>query len=106
MGLNPVYWRYATRLQIPRSVCRFFVDELLVSRFDILLPDVTHDDARLPIATYYKRLFDLWYDDFSAATFEFGMSLILSWAWWENRAPRSLWVMVPRHQLWFIRMEE
>ncbi|MBV8282016.1 MAG: radical SAM protein [Candidatus Eremiobacteraeota bacterium] len=32
---------------------------------DVLVPDATHDDDRLPIAPYFVKLFDLWYDGYA-----------------------------------------
>jgi uncharacterized protein len=50
----------------PEIVTRHFVDVLGFKHFDILVPDATHDDLPIrSIAPYYKRLFDLWYDDYA-----------------------------------------
>jgi uncharacterized protein len=46
----------------PAEVFNFFVDELGIKKFDILMPDATHDEPRpKSIAPYYQRLFDTWY---------------------------------------------
>jgi uncharacterized protein len=52
----------------PRSdageVCRFLADEMGAREFDVLVPDATHDDRPASIAAYYRRLFDVWYDEY------------------------------------------
>lgn len=46
----------------PAATLKFFVDELGLKKFDILMPDATHDEPPPPsIARYYKALFDAWY---------------------------------------------
>lgn len=49
----------------PRALCEHFVDEIGVTRFDVLVPDATHADAPPSIADYYRRLFDCWYDTYA-----------------------------------------
>jgi uncharacterized protein len=46
----------------PALTAQHFVDVLGIHSFDILLPDITYDDSYVSIATYYSKLFDLWYD--------------------------------------------
>jgi uncharacterized protein len=50
----------------PTRVCDFFVRELGLTGFDILVPDATHEDRPKSISRFYKALFDLWYDRYSA----------------------------------------
>lgn len=45
----------------PRELLEFFADDLQVARFDVLVPDATHNDAPTSIADYYCELFDLWF---------------------------------------------
>lgn len=45
----------------PEEMFDFFVGELQVRKFDILIPDATHEEPPASIAPYYKRLFDAWY---------------------------------------------
>jgi uncharacterized protein len=45
----------------PESVLSYIVDELKVTRFDVLPPDATHEDNPPPIADYFIKLFDVWY---------------------------------------------
>ncbi|MDW5266116.1 MULTISPECIES: radical SAM protein [Acidobacteriaceae] len=45
------------------DLCNHFVKDLNVRWFDVLFPDVTHHDIVRPVASYFKDLFDRWYDD-------------------------------------------
>src|SRR5690606_38688531 len=46
----------------PAATLQFFVEELGLKNFDILMPDATHDEPPPPsVARYYKGLFDAWY---------------------------------------------
>jgi uncharacterized protein len=49
----------------PEKVTEHFVKKLDLKHFDILIPDATHESSPPSIAAYYKRLFDLWYDNYS-----------------------------------------
>jgi uncharacterized protein len=49
----------------PERVLAFVVDELGVMEFDILPPDATHIDNPPPIADYYIKLFDVWFDKYA-----------------------------------------
>jgi uncharacterized protein len=64
-GIQPSVLAVCTPDTSPDQICRHFVDELGVTRFDVMIPDATHEDGPPSIASYYKRLFDLWYDDYS-----------------------------------------
>jgi uncharacterized protein len=44
----------------PADVTEFFVRDLRLSHFDILMPDFNHNDSVPSIAAYYTKLFDLW----------------------------------------------
>ena len=44
----------------------YFVDELGITHFDILPPDANHKDNPPPIADYFIKLFDIWYDKYAA----------------------------------------
>jgi uncharacterized protein len=60
-GINPGILSVCNPLEEPDKVVKHFVEKLNLRRFDILVPDATHEDIPIPIANYYKRLFDLWY---------------------------------------------
>jgi uncharacterized protein len=64
-GIEPGVLAVADPSTSPDQICSYFVDDLGLSHFDILVPDATHDDDPPSIAKYYTRLFDLWYDDLS-----------------------------------------
>jgi uncharacterized protein len=49
----------------PGEICNFFVTELGIFSFDILIPDATRENKPPSIAHYYKKLFDLWYDSYA-----------------------------------------
>jgi uncharacterized protein len=49
----------------PDKIASHFIDSLRIRRFDVLVPDATHSSSRRSISGYYRRLFDLWYDDYS-----------------------------------------
>lgn len=46
----------------PKIICDHFINELGLKHFDILVPDATYEDNPISIANYYKKLFDIWYD--------------------------------------------
>lgn len=48
----------------PKVICDFLVDEMRFGSFDVLVPDATHEDKPTSIATYYRRMFDLWLTDY------------------------------------------
>ena len=50
----------------PERVLAFVVDELGIKQFDILPPDATHADNPPPIADYFIKLFDVWFDKYAA----------------------------------------
>jgi uncharacterized protein len=50
----------------PEQVLAFVVDELGIKEFDILPPDATHADNPPPIADYFIKLFDVWFDKYAA----------------------------------------
>ena len=64
-GLSPGIISVCNPVQDPAIVLKHLVDSLHVSTFDILPPDITHDDLRVPIAAYYTRLFDAWYPEYA-----------------------------------------
>ena len=49
----------------PERVLDFVVGELGIKEFDILPPDATHADNPPPIADYFIRLFDVWFDKYA-----------------------------------------
>jgi uncharacterized protein len=46
----------------PLATLTYLADDLDCSRFDVLPPDLNHNDNPASIATYYISLFDAWYD--------------------------------------------
>jgi uncharacterized protein len=50
----------------PEKVLAFVADELGIKEFDILPPDATHADNPPPIADYFIKLFDVWFDKYAA----------------------------------------
>lgn len=46
----------------PRLLLDFFVRDLKVERFDVLIPDATNDDSPPSVAEYYKVLNDEWFN--------------------------------------------
>jgi uncharacterized protein len=61
-GVDPAVLAVCNPADDPEDVAAFFVDELGVTAFDILVPDATHEDRPASIARFYEGLFDLWYD--------------------------------------------
>src|SRR5262245_23188186 len=49
----------------PERVLSYVVEELGIKQFDILPPDATHADNPPPIADYYIKLFDAWFDRYA-----------------------------------------
>lgn len=66
IGLSPGIISVCDPMQDPTIPLKHFVDDLGVSTFDILPPDITHDDLRVPIAKYYTKLFDAWYSEYAS----------------------------------------
>jgi uncharacterized protein len=62
-GLEPGVLAVCEPASNPAVVAHHFVDILGFTAFDILVPDITHDDTYTSIASYYIALFDLWYDE-------------------------------------------
>jgi uncharacterized protein len=62
VGIEPGIIAVCNPGEDPVEVFEFFVNQLGIRKFDILMPDATHDEPAPPsIAPYYKRLFDTWY---------------------------------------------
>jgi uncharacterized protein len=49
----------------PETITGYFIDDLDLKHFDILIPDTNHQENPPSIANYYIRLFELWYGDYS-----------------------------------------
>ena len=64
----------------PLELLQFFVEDLDCRQFDVLPPDLNHDDNVKPIADYYIKLFDAWYENYfdQGVRVRFLMSLIRS----------------------------
>lgn len=65
-GLEPGVISVCNPATDPERILSYIVDDLGVMRFDILPPDATHSDNPPPIADYFIRLFDVWYDKYAA----------------------------------------
>jgi len=50
----------------PERVLAYVVQELGIKHFDILPPDATHTDNPPPIADYFIKLFDVWFDKYAS----------------------------------------
>ncbi|HYX33267.1 MAG TPA: radical SAM protein [Oligoflexus sp.] len=68
-GFEPGVLTVANLDHDPAELCDYFVNELQITDFDVLIPNFTRDDAQKnlvrSIADYYIKLFDLWYDIYS-----------------------------------------
>jgi uncharacterized protein len=64
-GIEPALISVCNPATDPERVLAYLVDELAVPQFDILPPDATHTDNPPPIADYFIRLFDVWYDKYA-----------------------------------------
>jgi uncharacterized protein len=64
-GLEPGLIAVCNPSTDPEKVLAFIVNELGVPEFDILPPDATHADNPPPIADYFIKLFDVWYDKYA-----------------------------------------
>lgn len=50
----------------PEEICEFFVDNLGIKSFDILIPDANHENLSVPyIKEYYIKLIKIWYEKYS-----------------------------------------
>lgn len=48
----------------PQMVCNGIVEDLGIKSFDVLIPDATYLDKPKSILSFYKKLFDLWYEKY------------------------------------------
>jgi uncharacterized protein len=64
-GIEPGLISVCNPATDPQRVLSYVVDELGFKRFDILPPDATHADNPPPIADYFIKLFDAWYDSYA-----------------------------------------
>ena len=65
-GIQPGLIVVCNPLEDPERVLSYVVDELGIKHFDVLPPDANHKDNPPPIADYFIKLFDLWYDKYAA----------------------------------------
>jgi uncharacterized protein len=61
VGIEPGVLAVCNPDRDPEELFNFFVRELEIGSFDILVPDATHEDQPKSISRYYAKLFDLWY---------------------------------------------
>jgi uncharacterized protein len=66
VGIEPGLISVCNPASDPERVLSYVVDELGIRQFDILPPDATHADNPPPIADYYIKLFDVWFDKYAA----------------------------------------
>jgi uncharacterized protein len=64
-GIDPGVLSVCNPKEKPDTVVSHLIETLKLRHFDILLPDNTHEDHFISVASYYQRLFDLWYDRYS-----------------------------------------
>jgi uncharacterized protein len=65
-GLEPGVLSVCNPRLDPEPLCEYFVNGLGLTAFDFLVPDANYEDGPPSIARYYTKLFDLWYDRYSA----------------------------------------
>lgn len=62
-GIEPGVLAVCDPSTSPDELVDHFVTRLRLRWFDVLVPDATRDEKPASIARYYKRLFDIWFDD-------------------------------------------
>jgi uncharacterized protein len=65
-SIEPGVLAVANPVGQPADLLELFVDSLEITGFDVLIPDATHEDHPASVAAYYRELFDLWLDTYSA----------------------------------------
>jgi uncharacterized protein len=87
-GIDPSIIAVCNPSSSPVRTLGFLADELGCSRFDILPPDLNHDDCVTPIGNYYINLFDAWYDQYfdKGVRIRFLLSLIRSVLGWPTNS--------------------
>jgi uncharacterized protein len=65
MDVYPGVLAVCDPLSDPAKTCEYFIRDLGLRSFDILIPDANHERTPLSIARYYQRLYDLWYDRYA-----------------------------------------
>jgi uncharacterized protein len=64
-GIDPGLISVCNPSTDPERVLAYVVEELGIKQFDILPPDATHSDHPPPIADYFIKLFDVWFDRYA-----------------------------------------
>jgi uncharacterized protein len=64
-GIDPALISVCNPSTDPERVLAYVVGELGIKQFDILPPDATHSDNPPPIADYFLKLFDVWFDHYA-----------------------------------------
>jgi uncharacterized protein len=64
-GIDPGLISVCNPSTDPERVLAYVVEELEIKQFDILPPDATHSDHPPPIADYFIKLFDVWFDRYA-----------------------------------------
>jgi len=65
-GIEPTVISVCDPTSDPKLLLATLVDELKLNSIDILIPDANHETGAQSIANYYKRLADLWFDEYAA----------------------------------------
>ncbi len=65
VGIDPGLISVCNPATDPERVVAFVVEELGIKQFDILPPDANHPDNPPPIADYFIKLFDVWFDKYA-----------------------------------------
>lgn len=66
VGIDPGFISVCNPATDPEALLDYVVNELGIKAFDVLPPDATHEDDPPPIHDYFIKLFDVWYDKYSA----------------------------------------
>jgi uncharacterized protein len=72
-GIEPGVLAFCDPATDPAEVLDALVNDLGITRLDILLPDATHDDSPPSVAAYGKKLFTLWYEHYSRRGIEISL---------------------------------
>jgi uncharacterized protein len=64
-GIEPALISVCNPATDPTRVLAYVVNDIGMKEFDILPPDATHADNPPPIADYFIKLFDAWFDEYA-----------------------------------------
>lgn len=63
-GINPPVLMVANPFKSAKLAITHLVDQLGIKYFNVLIPDLTHEDRVESIANYYIEMFDLWFEQY------------------------------------------